>query len=197
MKFELPILDFEHNALEPYISARTIEFHYGKHLRVYVNNLNSFIDGTKFANVDLRTIIKESSGILFNNAAQVWNHIFYFEQLSGTPKKMPENGLLDAINQAFGSYDDFKLEFDKKTISLFGSGWSWLSIDNAGNLAISQTSNAENPITANHQPLLTCDVWEHAYYIDYQNRRVDYVTGFWNVMDWNVIEKRFMMLKGK
>ncbi|MDR1983624.1 MAG: superoxide dismutase [Prevotellaceae bacterium] len=193
MIFELPVLNFEKDALEPHISARTIEFHYGKQFRLHINNLNALIDGMRITSVDLTTLIKESvdcSGVLFCNAAQVWNHRFYFEQLSPKPKTMPEGNLFSAINKTFGSFEEFKNRFDKAAISLFGSGYAWLSQKDDGNLIITQELNAGNPIRKNYKPLLTCDVWEHAYYLDYQCRRVDYISNFWNVLDWNVIEKR-------
>lgn len=191
MKWELPALPFKAEELAPNISKQTIEFHYGKHHQAYVNNLNGFVEGTKFANSTLEDIIKNSSGALFNNAAQVWNHTFYFEQFSAKAKQNPEGNLLDAIVRDFGSFDEFKDQFDKAAISLFGSGWVWLSQNNDGKLIITQESNAGTPITKNEKPLLTCDVWEHAYYLDYQNRRADYIKGFWNILDWNVIEQRF------
>ena len=194
MRFELPILPFETNALEPHISAATIELHYKKMLRFHINNLNGFMDGMKMARTDLKIIIKKESdtnGIFYRNAAQIWNHSFYFEQLSPKPKLMPEGKLLLAIEKSFGSFDDFKTDFDKAAISLFGSGWAWLSQKENGNLVITQEINAGNPMRKNYKPLITCDVWEHAYYLDYHCRRVDYIANFWMVFDWNVIEKRF------
>jgi Fe-Mn family superoxide dismutase len=197
MIFELPILNFEKNALEPHISAQTIEFHYGKLFRVYLINVNGLMDGLNIVTADLASIIKESpdtNGVLFRNAAQVWNHSFYFEQLSSTPKTMPEGNLLLAITKSFGSFEEFKSLFEKAAISLFGSGWAWLSQKEDGSLVITQEMNAGNPLRMNCKPLITCDVWEHAYYLDYQCRRVDYIANFWNVFDWSVIEKRFDLL---
>ncbi|MDR3226579.1 MAG: superoxide dismutase [Prevotellaceae bacterium] len=199
MIFELPILNFEKNALEPHISAQTIEFHYGKILRAHLTNLNGLIDGLKIVTADLASIIKEypdTNGVLFRSAAQVWNHSFYFEQLSPTSKAkaMPEGNLLLAINESFGSFEEFKILFEKAAISLFGSGWAWLSQKKDGNLVITQETNAGNPMRMNCKPLITCDVWEHSYFLDYQCRRVDYIANFWNVFDWSVIEKRFELL---
>lgn len=191
MKFQLPELPYAHNALEPVISEKTISFHYGKHHQTYVNNLNGMIEGTEFENADLDTIVKKSSGPVFNNAAQIWNHNFYF--LSLTPQKgtQPGASLAAAINAAFGSLDAFKAEFNKAAISVFGSGWAWLVKDAEGKLSITKESNAGNPLTSGLTPLLTFDVWEHAYYIDYQNRRADHVAALWDIIDWNVVSSRF------
>ncbi|MDD4198345.1 MAG: superoxide dismutase [Paludibacter sp.] len=191
MKFSLQELPYAHDALAPVISAETISFHYGKHHQAYVNNLNNLIPGTEFEHADLETIVKKSEGAIFNNAAQIWNHNFYF--LSLTPKKgsAPNAALTKAINEAFGSFDNFKAEFGKAAISLFGSGWAWLVKDAAGKLSIVKESNAGNPMTRGLIPLLTFDVWEHAYYIDYQNRRPDYVAALWNLVDWNVVSERY------
>jgi len=191
MKHELPVLPYAPNALEPVISQKTIEFHYGKHHQAYVNNLNNLIPGTKYENADLLTIIKEADGGIFNNGAQVWNHTFYFEAFSPNPKSMPEGKLLTAIEQKFGTFDAFKDAFQKAAATLFGSGWAWLVVNKVGELEIIQTSNAANPIRDGYKPLLTCDVWEHAYYLDYQNRRPDYISEFWKIVDWSVVEKRF------
>jgi Fe-Mn family superoxide dismutase len=191
MKFELITLPFEKASLAPHISKQTIDFHYGKHHQGYVNNLNALIEGTKFENADLKTIIKEASGSIFNNAAQVWNHNFYFQTLSAKPKTSPEGKLLEAINKDFGSIEGFRDKFDTAALSLFGSGWVWLSMDKDGHLVVTQESNAGNPLRQCFKPLITCDVWEHAYYLDYQNRRADYVKNFWDVLDWNVVEQRF------
>ena len=191
MKHELPLLPYAPNALEPVISQKTIEYHYGKHHQAYVSNLNNLIVGTKFEDADLLTIIKEADGGIFNNGAQVWNHTFYFESFSPNPKTKPEGKLLEAIQHKFGSLEAFKEAFQKAATTLFGSGWAWLVVSKEGQLEIIQTSNAANPIRDGHKPLLTCDVWEHAYYLDYQNRRPDYVSEFWKILDWNVVEKRF------
>lgn len=191
MKFELPQLPYAHNALEPVISEKTISFHYGKHHLTYVNNLNGLVVGTQFENADLDTIVKSSDGPIFNNAAQIWNHNFYF--LSLTPEKgsQPSEKLAKAIDDAFGSLDNFKAEFNKAAITVFGSGWAWLVKDADGKLSITKESNAGNPMTHGLIPLLTFDVWEHAYYIDYQNRRADYVAALWDLVDWNVVSARY------
>jgi superoxide dismutase, Fe-Mn family len=192
MKFELPELPFDKSSLEPYISARTMEFHYGKHHQAYITNLNNLIEGTKFKNADLETIIKLSEGAIFNNAAQAWNHKFYFEGL-----KPPKNNYLNGpfgqlIIDSFGSIAFFKESFTKAATSLFGSGWVWLVRNPKGSMEILPESNAGNPLRRGLIPLLTCDVWEHAYYLDYQNRRADYVEAFWNLVDWEMIEKRYI-----
>jgi len=192
MKHELPKLPYEIDSLSKVISKQTFEFHYGKHHLAYVNNLNNLIVGTRFENADLVTIIKEAEGAIFNNGAQVWNHTFYFESFSPTPKTEPTGRLLDAISKSFGSFAEFKEKFNKSATTIFGSGWAWLVKDENGNLEITQESNAGNPIRKGLTPLLTCDVWEHAYYLDYQNRRPDYIQSFWDIIDWNVIEKRFI-----
>jgi len=192
MIHELPKLPYDASSLEPFISQKTIEFHYGKHHQTYVNNLNNLIKGTPFENASLEEIIKNADGGIFNNGAQVWNHTFYFYQFSKEGKKAPSGELANAISQQFGSFDNFKSEFSKASVSLFGSGWVWLSVNNDGKLVITQESNAGNPLRNGLKPILTCDVWEHAYYLDYQNRRADYVEAFWNLIDWNVIEKRFL-----
>lgn len=191
MKFELPKLPYANNALEPVISEKTIEFHYGKHHQAYVNNLNNLIIGTKFENADLETIVKESDGGIFNNAAQVWNHTFYFEQFSPNGNGVPSGGLADAINEKFGSFDNFKTEFANAGVTTFGSGWAWLVKNAEGKLEIVKESNAGNPLTKGLQPILTFDVWEHAYYLDYQNRRPDHLTALWGIIDWDVVSKRF------
>lgn len=191
MKFELPKLPYELSALNPTISDKTLEFHYGKHHQAYVNNLNNLVPGTKFENADLETIVLESDGAIFNNAAQVWNHTFYFNQFSPNPAAAPTGELAKAIDATFGSFEKFKEEFTKASVGLFGSGWSWLVKNEAGALEIVQEANAGNPLRKGKKPLLTCDVWEHAYYLDYQNRRPDYVSSFWNIVDWKVISERY------
>ncbi|BBD80360.1 superoxide dismutase [Aerosticca soli] len=184
MAFELPPLPYEKNALEPHISAETLEYHYGKHHQTYVTTLNKLIEGTEFSSMPLEEIIKKSSGPLFNNAAQVWNHTFYWHCLSPKGGGAPSGKLADGINQAFGSFDKFKEEFSKSAVANFGSGWTWLVQRPDGTLAIVNTSNAATPITGSDKPLLTCDVWEHAYYIDYRNARAKYVESFWNLVNW-------------
>ena len=191
MKFELPALPYAKDALEPYISAQTLEHHHGKHHQAYVNNLNNLIAGTEFENADLETIIKTSNGGIFNNAAQVYNHTFYFEQFNLNGSKEASGKLKTAIEADFGSFAQFKEEFTKASATLFGSGWAWLVKDSAGKLKIVQTSNAGCPITEGLTPLMTCDVWEHAYYLDKQNLRPKYIEDFWQILDWQVVESRF------
>ncbi len=191
MKFELPTLPYAADALEPVISANTIGFHYGKHHQAYVNNLNNLIKDTKFeSNYTLEQIIMEAEGSIFNNAAQVWNHTFYFEAL-GKQSAGPKGALLEAIVRDFSSFDNFKQQFSDAAIKVFGSGWAWLVKDKSGKLSIRQTSNAGNPMTDGFIPLLTCDVWEHAYYLDYQNRRPDYIKSFWDLINWDKVAERF------
>lgn len=190
MTFELPPLPYAPDALEPVISAHTLSFHYNKHHQAYVNNLNNLIKGTKFENgYDLEKIIMESEGGIFNNAAQVWNHTFYWESL-GKNSQGPQGNLLGAIEKDFGSLDKFKELFTEASVKLFGSGWAWLVKDTDGKLSIRQTSNAANPMTDGYTPLLTCDVWEHAYYLDFQNRRPDYVKSFWEIVNWEMVSSR-------
>jgi len=191
MKFSLPELPYAQNALEPVISEKTIGFHYGKHHLTYVNNLNGLIEGTEFENSDLDTIVKKSDGPIFNNAAQIWNHNFYFLSLTPNKGTVPSEKLAKAIDSAFGSLEAFKAEFNKATVSVFGAGWGWLVKDADGKLSISKESNAGNPLTRGLTPLLTFDVWEHAYYLDYQNRRADYVAALWDLVDWKVISERY------
>ena len=189
---ELPKLPYEMNALEPHISQKTLEFHYGKHHNGYVNNLNKLIAGTPFEGKSLEEIVKTSQGGMFNNAAQVWNHTFYWNCLRPNPKKTaPTSKLMDAIVRDFGSFDAFKEKFVNACVTLFGSGWAWLVADKDGKLSIVQTSNAQTPLTAGLKPLLVCDVWEHAYYLDYQNLRANYVNEFWAIINWESIEKSF------
>jgi superoxide dismutase, Fe-Mn family len=191
MAFELPKLPYKLNALVPHISEETLEFHYRKHHLAYVNNLNGLIPGTQFEKASLETIIKNADGAIFNNGAQIWNHTFYFESFSGEGKKAPDGKLAEAINKSFGSFDAFREQFTKAAATLFGAGWAWLVKNNDGSLQIIQESNAGNPMKKGLKPLLTCDVWEHAYYIDYRNRRPDYIKSFWEIIDWSVISNRF------
>ena len=191
MSFTLPALPYEKDALEPYISSRTMDFHYGKHHMAYVTNLNNLIVGTEFENATLEAIIRKAQGGIFNNAAQVYNHTFYFDQFSPTPSQVPDGRLKAAIHVTFGSFDAFKEEFNKAATTLFGSGWAWLVKDTAGKLSILQTSNAGCPVRDGMTPLLTCDVWEHAYYLDKQNVRAAYITDFWKIMDWKIVDGRF------
>ena len=187
MAHELPPLPYEMNALEPHISAETLEYHYGKHHQTYVTNLNKLIEGTEFENASLEDIIKKADGGIFNNAAQVWNHTFYWNCLSPNGGGDPSGALADAINQAFGSFDAFKEKFSTSAVTNFGSGWTWLVRNKDDGLEIVNTSNAGNPMVDGHTPLLTCDVWEHAYYIDYRNARPKYVEAFWNLVNWDFV----------
>eukprot|EP00033_Pygsuia_biforma_P007424 GCRY01008491.1.p1 GENE.GCRY01008491.1~~GCRY01008491.1.p1 ORF type:complete len:193 (-),score=9.25 GCRY01008491.1:300-878(-) len=191
MAFSLPKLPYANNALEPVISEKTIEFHYGKHHQAYVNNLNGLIEGTEFENASLEDIIKKAEGGIFNNGAQVWNHTFYFTQFSADGCKEPKDDLKAAIDAKFGSFDAFKEAFSKAAATLFGSGWAWLVVDEKGELEIVQTSNAGNPLRDGKKPVLTCDVWEHAYYLDKQNARPAYIADFWKIVDWKVVSERF------
>ncbi|MCD7899617.1 MAG: superoxide dismutase [Fe] [Bacteroides sp.] len=191
MKFELPQLPYSIDALAPRISQQTLEFHWGKHHQTYVNNLNNLVPGTQFENANLETMIREAEGGIFNNAAQVWNHTFYFHSFAPNASLEPAGPLAEAIHKNFGSLSEFKEQFAKMAGTLFGSGWAWLVKKADGSLAITQESNAGNPLRKGDTPLLTCDVWEHAYYLDYQNKRPDYIQNFWEVLDWKVIEKRF------
>jgi Fe-Mn family superoxide dismutase len=191
MPFELPKLPYALDALQPVLSKQTLEFHYGKHHQAYVNNLNNLVPGTRFENATLEQIVKEAEGGIFNNGAQIWNHTFYFESFSPDGPREPAGALADAINKSFGSFDAFREQFTKAAATLFGSGWAWLVKKADGNLEIVQEPNAGNPLRKGLVPLLTCDVWEHAYYLDYQNRRPDYAQALWKILDWNVIGKRF------
>ena len=191
MSFELPKLPYAKNALEPYISEKTLEYHYGKHHQAYVNNVNNLIKGTEFENATLEEMIAKADGGIFNNAAQVWNHTFYFNQFCKDGCNEPKDNLIEAIKAKFGSFEAFTEQFSKAAATLFGAGWAWLVIDENGELEIVQTSNAGNPLRANMKPILTCDVWEHAYYIDKQNARPSYIEDFWKILDWKVISERF------
>ncbi len=191
MAFTLPPLPYEMNALEPHISKETLEYHYGKHHQTYVTNLNNLIAGTEFESASLEDIIRKSSGGVFNNAAQVWNHTFYWNCLSPNGGGEPEGALAEAINAKWGSFDSFKQEFNKQAAANFGSGWTWLVKKGDGSVDIVNTSNAATPLTTNDVPLLTCDVWEHAYYIDYRNARPKYLENFWNLVNWQFAAQNF------
>jgi Fe-Mn family superoxide dismutase len=191
MTHELPPLPYAKDALEPHISAETLEFHYGKHHQTYVTNLNNLIVGTEFENLALEDIVKKSSGGIFNNAAQVWNHTFYWHSLSPAGGGEPTGALAEAINNTFGSFAKFKEELSKTAITTFGSGWAWLVKNADGGLALVSTSNAATPLTAGQTPLLTIDVWEHAYYVDYRNLRPKYVEAFWSLVNWEFAAKNF------
>lgn len=184
MAIELPALPYARDALAPHISAETLDYHYGKHHQAYVTNLNNLIKGTENENLDLETIIKKSQGGVFNNAAQIWNHTFYWNSLSPKGGGDPSGKLADAIVKTFGGVAQFKEEFTKTAVGTFGSGWAWLVQRPDGSLGLVSTSNAATPITGSDRPLLTCDVWEHAYYIDYRNARPKYVEAFWNLVNW-------------
>ena len=190
-KYELIALPYEANALEPVISKETLGFHHGKHLNAYVNNLNGLIEGTKFEEMSLEEIVKTADGGVFNNAGQILNHNLYFTQFR-TPKagNQPTGVIAQWIDQQFGSFEAFKEEFTKKGATLFGSGWVWLSVDKEGKLVITQETNAGNPVQKGLRPLLTFDVWEHAYYIDYQNRRPDHLNALWQIINWDVVNER-------
>jgi Fe-Mn family superoxide dismutase len=184
MSFELPALPYAPDALAPHISAETLEYHYGKHHQTYVTNLNNLIPGTEFAGLSLEEIVKKSSGGIFNNAAQVWNHTFYWHSLSPNGGGAPSGGLANAIDRTFGSFEQFKAEFTKTAVTTFGSGWAWLVKKPNGGLELVSTSNAATPLTDGLTPILTCDVWEHAYYIDYRNLRPKYLEAFWALVNW-------------
>lgn len=190
-QFKLPELPFAQDALEPHISKTTLEFHYGKHHQTYVDNLNKLIIGTEFESSNLEEIVMKASGGIFNNAAQVWNHTFYWNCLTPNSKLQPEGKLKEAIVAEFGSFEQFKEKFTNAAVTLFGSGWAWLVKNQEGKLEIIQTSNAENPVRQGKQPILVCDVWEHAYYLDKQNRRPAYLESFWQIIDWKKVEERF------
>jgi len=192
MAIELPALPYARDALAPTISEETIDYHYGKHHQAYVTNLNNMIDGTDHANASLEDIIRNSEGGVFNNAAQVWNHTFYWSSLSPNGGGEPTGALADAINATFGSFDSFKEKFTASAVGNFGSGWTWLVKNGAGELEIVNTSNAGTPITdASITPLLTVDVWEHAYYVDYRNARPAYLAKFWELANWEFASANF------
>jgi superoxide dismutase, Fe-Mn family len=191
MAIELPPLPYDKKALAPHISAETLEFHYGKHHQAYVTNLNNLVKGTEFEHATLEEIIKKSSGGIFNNAAQVWNHTFYWSSLRPAGGEPPHGKLAAAIDKAFGSLEKFKEEFSKSAVGNFGSGWTWLVQRPDGSLGIVNTSNAATPITGSDKPLLTCDVWEHAYYIDYRNARPKYLEAFWSLVNWEFAAGNF------
>ena len=191
MEHTLPALPYAMDALAPTISAETLEFHYGKHHKAYVDNLNNLIKGTEFENASLEEIVKKSSGGIFNNAAQVWNHTFYWNSMKPNGGGAPTGALADAINAKWGSFEAFKEAFTKCAVTTFGSGWAWLVKTPAGELDLVSTSNAATPLTTDNKALLTCDVWEHAYYIDYRNARPKYVESFWNLVNWDFVAKNF------
>jgi superoxide dismutase, Fe-Mn family len=189
MEHLLPTLPYPMDALAPHISKETLEFHYGKHHQTYVTNLNNLIKGTEFESSTLEDIVRRSSGGVFNNAAQVWNHTFYWNGLAPNAGGLPSGALAKAIDAKWGSFDAFKDAFTKSAIGNFGSSWTWLVKKPDGSLDIVNTSNAANPVTTQDKPLLTCDLWEHAYYIDHRNRRPDYLNGFWALVNWDFVAK--------
>lgn len=191
MKFTQPRLPYPADALQPVISANTIDIHYGKHEKNYIDTLNSLIEGTEFEDMPLEEIIRKSEGKLFNNASQAWNHIFYFFQFAPDGLKEPAGKLRAQIELQFGSFEEFKKDFEEAGKTLFGSGWVWLSADDKGTLYITQGHDAANPMTDGLRPIMTFDVWEHAYYLDYQNRRADYLSRLWEILDWDIIDIRY------
>lgn len=193
MTFEMPKLPYANDALEPVISQQTLNFHYGKHLQTYVNNLNTLVPGTEFENKSLEAIVAAApDGGIFNNAGQVLNHTLYFLQFAPRPShQTPQGKLSESIDRDFGSFENFKKEFNSAAVSLFGSGWAWLSADKEGKLHITKEPNGSNPLRNGLIPLLCFDVWEHAYYLDYQNRRADHLNALWNIIEWEVIEQRY------
>ncbi|MCF8308818.1 MAG: superoxide dismutase [Bacteroidales bacterium] len=190
MAFELPPLPFGQNALEPHISEQTVYYHYGKHHKTYVDKTNKLVEGTKFANASLETIIKEADGGIYNNGAQAWNHTFYWNSLHPDGGGKPSGDLLGMIERDFGSFEEFQNQFTNSVTTLFGSGWVWLALTKDGKLTVVQKSNAGNPLRDGMTPLLTCDVWEHAYYLDRQNRKPEYVEAFWKLVNWKAVENR-------
>jgi Fe-Mn family superoxide dismutase len=191
VQHQLPPLPYALDALQPHISKETLEFHYGKHHQAYVTNLNNLVKGTEFENASLEEIVRKSSGGLFNNAAQVWNHTFYWNCLAPRAGGEPSGPLAQAISRKFGSFGAFKEAFSKSAVGNFGSGWTWLVKKADGAVDVVNTSNAATPLTGSDKALLTCDVWEHAYYVDYRNRRPDYVAAFWNLVHWDFAAKNY------
>lgn len=191
MEHKLPPLPYAMDALQPHISKETLEFHYGKHHQTYVTNLNNMIKGTEFENASLEAIVKKSSGGIFNNAAQIWNHTFYWNSMKPKGGGKPAAGLAQAIDKKWSSFDAFKDAFNKSAAGNFGSGWTWLVKKADGSVDIVNTSNAATPLTGTDKPLLTCDVWEHAYYIDYRNARPKYLEAWWNLVNWDFAAKNF------
>lgn len=191
MKFELFKLPYATDALEPVIGRQTVELHYGKHTQTYLNNLNNLLPGSPFENATLEEIVKKADGPIFNNGAQVMNHEIYFTTFSSNGGGAPVGALARAINETFGDFENFKKEFNAASVSIFGSGWCWLAKDSAGKLSILKEGNAGNPLRSGLVPLLGFDVWEHSYYLDYQNRRADHVNELWKIIDWKVVEERY------
>jgi Fe-Mn family superoxide dismutase len=195
MVHQLPKLSYAQDALEPHIDAVTVGIHHGKHHQTYVTNLNNLVPNTEFADATLEQILLKAQGPIFNNAAQIWNHTFYWEGMKPNGGGEPKGELLAAIEKSFGNFAGFKEQLSKMSVTQFGSGWGWLVQKKDGVLAVVQTGNAANPMTAGDVPLLTCDVWEHAYYLKYQNRRADYVGSWWNTINWDAVAARFAKAK--
>ncbi len=191
MNFELPKLPYALNDLEPYISRRTLKFHHLKHHQFYITHLNRLISGTNFENQDIETIIKVTDGPIYNFAAQSWNHTFYFESMKPSGGSLPEGQVRDIILESFGSFRFLKTIFLKSAVSLFGAGWIWIVLNSKGDIEIVRENNAGNPLRRGLIPLLVCDLWEHAYYLDYQNRTQDYIDAFWHLINWRVVEERY------
>ncbi len=189
MEHKLPPLPYAKEALAPYISAETLEYHHGKHHKAYVDNLNKLIPGTEFERLPLEEIIKRASGGIFNNAAQVWNHTFYWNCMAPKAGGKPSGAIAEVLNKSFGSFAQFREQFDNAAVTLFGSGWVWLVRNADDTLVIEAAANAGNPLRDGKKPLLTCDVWEHAYYIDYRNARAKYVEAFWNLVNWKFVDE--------
>lgn len=191
MTFELPNLPYKLDALAPYISQETLEYHHGKHHQAYVNKLNNLVPNTEYQGKSLEEIMMHATGAIFNNAAQIWNHTFYWHCMAPNAGGQPNGKLADAINASFGDFATFKDQFTAAGINQFGSGWAWLVKTSNGNLEVLSTGNAENPLTKGKTPLLTCDVWEHAYYIDTRNDRAKYINNFWELVNWHFVAKNF------
>jgi Fe-Mn family superoxide dismutase len=192
MKHKLPALPYAHDALEPYMSKETLDYHYGKHHKTYVDTLNKLIEGTKFQDRALEDVIRTSEGKIFNNAAQAWNHTFFWNCMGPGCGGDPSDELASAILNKFKSFSEFKKKFSEAAVAQFGSGWAWLVRNKDGSLAIETTPNAENPLTSDKAAILTCDVWEHAYYIDYRNDRAKFLNGFWSLVNWDFANENFV-----
>jgi Fe-Mn family superoxide dismutase len=191
VQHELPPLPYGMNALEPHVSRETLEFHYGKHHQTYVTKLNELIKGTEFENAPLEEIVRKSQGGIFNNAAQTWNHTFFWHSMSPNGGGKPGGQLQKAIDSAFGSFEEFREKFSAAAVAVFGAGWAWLVKHPDGTVGIDTTANAFTPLASDNKPLLTLDVWEHAYYIDYRNKRPDFVSAYWNVVNWDFASRNF------
>jgi superoxide dismutase, Fe-Mn family len=192
MAFELPPLPYERDALSPYISSETLDYHYGKHHKSYVDKLNGLVAGSAWENKSLEELIEQADGGVFNNAAQIWNHSFYWQCLQANGGNEPEGDLAQAICDAFGDFDSFKKQFTQAALTQFGSGWAWLVRQSDGQLAILSTGNADNPMRDGHHPIMTCDVWEHAYYIDTRNDRAKYLENFWQLVNWSFVSQQLV-----